>query len=78
MSSRDQQRTDQQPNQSTYQPSRNSRHAVQPSDPKGDHPATAAPNPSGVQSGTPENRLPQINPSAPEDSNTTPGTAGDK
>jgi hypothetical protein len=56
----------------------NSKHAVQPSGPKGDNPATAGPGPTKVQSKTPENRLGRINPSAPEDVNTTPGTTGEK
>jgi hypothetical protein len=55
-----------------------STHAVQPSGPKGDNPATAGPGPTKVQSTTPENRLGHINPSAPEDVNTTPGTASKK
>jgi hypothetical protein len=55
-----------------------SQHAVEPSGPKGDNPATAGPGPTEVQSGTPENRLGRINPSAPEDANTTPGTASEK
>jgi len=55
-----------------------STHAVQPSGPRGDNPATAGPGPTKVQSTTPENRLGHINPSAPEDVNTTPGTAGQK
>jgi hypothetical protein len=55
-----------------------STHAVQPSGPKGDNPATAGPGPTRVQSGTPENRQGHINPSAPEDVNTTPGTGSEK
>jgi hypothetical protein len=69
---------DQQKNQTAYQQPENSRHAVQPSGPKGDNPATAGPGPTKVQSVTPENRLGHINPSAPEDANTTPGTSGEK
>jgi hypothetical protein len=68
MSSKDQQGRDQQSNQ----------HAVEPSGPKGDNPATAGPGPTKVQSGTPENRLGHINPSAPENANTTPGTTDEK
>jgi hypothetical protein len=76
---KDQQTKDQQANQSTYQkPPANSHHAAQPSGPKGDNPATAGPGPTKIQSGTPENRLGHINPSAPEDANTTPGTANEK
>jgi hypothetical protein len=75
----DPQAADQQANDKTYQhPPANSGHAVQPSGPKGDNPATAGPGPTEVRSNTPENRLGHINPSAPEDANTTPGTAGKK
>jgi hypothetical protein len=56
----------------------NSGHAVEPSGPNGDNPATAGPGPTGVHSNTPENGLGRINPSAPEDANTTPGSAGEK
>ena len=52
--------------------------AVQPSGPKGDNPATAGPGPTGVRSETPENAKGHLNPSAPEDANTTPGTTGEK
>jgi hypothetical protein len=52
--------------------------AVQPSGPRGDNPATAGPGQTGVRSNTPENADGHINPSAPEDANTTPGTAPDK
>jgi hypothetical protein len=51
---------------------------VEPSGPKGDNPATAGPGPTKAQSGTPENRLSRINPSAPEDANTTPRTTREK
>jgi hypothetical protein len=79
MSSKDQQARDQQANQSIYQhPATGSQHAVEPSGPKGDNPATAGPGPTKIQSGTPENRLGRINPSAPEDANTTPGTTREK
>ncbi len=55
------------------------RHAkVQPSGPKGDNPSTAGPGQTGVRSDTPENRLGHLNPSAPEDANTTPGSVGEK
>jgi hypothetical protein len=53
-------------------------HAVEPSGPRGDNPSTAGPGPTNVKSKTPENRLGHINPSAPEDANVTPGTAGEK
>jgi hypothetical protein len=59
-------------------PATGSEHAAEPSGPKGDNPATAGSGPTKVQSGTPENRLGRINPSAPEDSNTTPGTNREK
>jgi hypothetical protein len=70
---------DQQPQKSSYeQPPTNTPPATEPSGPKGDDPSTAGPGPTKVQSNTPENRLGRINPSAPEDANTTPGTAGEK
>jgi hypothetical protein len=79
MSSSDQQTSnqsakDQQLNQRTYQPPKDSLNAVEPSGPRGDNPATAGPGTTEVQSSTPENRLGHINPSAPEDANTTPGS----
>jgi len=52
--------------------------AVEPSGPNGGNPSTAGPGGVGVSSNTPENRLGHLNPSAPEDSNTTPGTVGEK
>jgi hypothetical protein len=52
--------------------------AAEPSGPKGDDPSTAGPGPTKVKSETPENRLGHINPSAPEEANTTPGTSGEK
>ena len=55
-----------------------SKHGVEPSGPKGDNPATAGPGHTEVKSSTPENRLGRINPSAPEDANTTPGTSTEK
>jgi hypothetical protein len=67
------------PQAPAYQPPPStSSHAVEPSGPKGDNPATAGPGPTKVRSNTPENRQGHINPSAPEDSNTTPGTVGEK
>jgi hypothetical protein len=51
---------------------------AEPSGPIGNNPATAGPGQVKVQSGTPENRLGHLNPSAPEDSNTTPGSVGEK
>ena len=47
---------------------------AEPSGPKGDNPATAGPGQTAVRSETPENKLGHLNPSAPEDSNTTPGS----
>jgi hypothetical protein len=52
--------------------------AVQPSGPRGDNPSTAGPGNTEVRSNTPENKQGHINPSAPEDINITPGTAGKK
>jgi hypothetical protein len=72
-------KNDQQSNQSHYQnPRIDTKHAVEPSGPKGDDPSTAGPGPTNVKSNTPENNLGHINPSAPEDANTTPGSAGRK
>ncbi len=53
-------------------------HATQASGYKGDNPATAGPGPTAVESNTPENKEGRLNPSAPEDSNVTPGTTGSK
>jgi hypothetical protein len=69
---------DQQLNQSTYQPPKDSANAAEPSGPRGDNPATAGPGPTKVQTSAPENRLGHINPSAPEDANTTPGSTHEK
>jgi len=52
--------------------------AATPSGPLGDNPGTAGPGNTAVTSNTPENNLGHLNPSAPEDSNTTPGTTGKK
>jgi hypothetical protein len=52
--------------------------AVTPSGPLGDNPATAGPGNTAVSSNTPENNLGHLNPSAPEDANTTPGSVGKK
>ncbi len=52
--------------------------AVQPSGYNGGNPSTAGPGQTGVRSGTPENSSGHINPSAPEDSNTTPGSGVEK
>ena len=78
MSSKDHQARDQQEDQPPSNPAKGSQHTVEPSGPKGDNPATAGPGPTEVQSSTPENRLGRINPSAPEDANTTPSTTRQK
>ena len=52
--------------------------AAERSGPRGDNPATAGPGHTKVQSNSPESKQGHINPSAPEDSNITPGTAGTK
>jgi hypothetical protein len=49
-----------------------------PSGSKGDNPATAGAGKVDVRSKTPENALGHLNPSAPEDANVTPGSAGEK
>ncbi len=54
------------------------KHATEASGAKGDNPSTAGPGETGVNSNTPENRPGRLNPSAPEDANTTPGTTTDK
>lgn len=46
----------------------------QPSGYRGDNPSTAGPGQTAVRSNTPENKEGHINPSAPEESNTTPGS----
>jgi hypothetical protein len=51
-----------------------SEYSFEPSGPKGDNPSTAGPGPTKVKSNTPENNRGRINPSAPEDSNITPGS----
>jgi hypothetical protein len=51
---------------------------VTPSGPRGDNPGTAGPGKTTVSSNTPENNQGHLNPSAPEDANTTPGTTGKK
>lgn len=49
---------------------------AQPSGPRGDNPATAGPGETKVSSGTAENADQQINPSAPGQTGTTPGSNG--
>lgn len=45
---------------------------------KGEDPGTAGPRKTDVRSQTPENARGHLNPSAPEDANVTPGSAGNK
>ena len=59
-------------------PAGSPKQGAEPSGSKGDSPATAGPGPTAVVSNTPENRDGQLNPSAPGDVGTTPGSAGDK
>ena len=66
-----------QTNQETQHPS-SPKVAVTPSGPKGENPATAGPGKTDVKSSTPENGPGHLNPSAPEDANITPGSAGEK
>ena len=47
---------------------------AQPSGPRGDNPATAGHGETNVNSGTPENAKGKLNPSAPGETGTTPGT----
>jgi hypothetical protein len=49
---------------------------AQPSGPRGDNPATAGTGETKVRSITAENADKQINPSAPAETGTTPGTNG--
>ena len=51
---------------------------VTPSGVNGENPATAGQGKTDVQSLTPENAKGHVNPSAPEDANITPGSAGEK
>lgn len=50
----------------------------EPSGYTGGNPSTGGPGQTAVRSDTPENRLGHLNPSAPEDSNTTPGSQTEK
>ncbi len=59
--------------QQTHPPSKEGV-AVEPSGPQGEDPSTAGPGQTSVRSGTPENALGHLNPSAPEDANATPGS----
>ena len=47
---------------------------VEPSGYRGTNPSTAGPGQTAVRSDTPENKAGHLNPSAPEDSNITPGS----
>ncbi|WP_263416260.1 hypothetical protein [Terriglobus albidus] len=47
---------------------------VTPSGPKGDNPATAGPGQTKVNSSTPENKDGEIDPTAPGETGTTPGS----
>jgi hypothetical protein len=49
---------------------------AQPSGPRGDNPATAGSGETKVRSKTAENAGREINPSAPAETGTTPGTNG--
>jgi hypothetical protein len=49
---------------------------AQPSGPRGDNPATAGSGATNVNSNTTENAEGKINPSAPGETGTTPGTNG--
>jgi hypothetical protein len=51
---------------------------VEPSGPRGDNPATAGPGPTGIRSATLENSGGKINPAAPGNTGTTPGTTPDE
>ncbi len=51
---------------------------VEPSGYRGTNPSTAGPGQTAVRSDTPENRAGHLNPSAPEDSNITPGSSTPK
>ncbi len=62
---------------SAGQPSHRSREesqAEEPSGYRGENPSTAGPGGTGIRSATPENAGGHINPSAPGDTGTTPGT----
>ena len=47
---------------------------AEPSGYRGDNPSTAGPGSTAIKSATPENSSGAINPSAPGDTGTTPGT----
>ena len=52
--------------------------AVTPSGYQGENPATAGPGATAVKSSTPENKDEKLNPSAPGNAGTTPGSTGTK
>ena len=52
--------------------------AMEPSGSEGNDPSTAGPGSTNVVSSTPENEKGHLNPSAPEDANTTPQSTTDK
>jgi hypothetical protein len=52
--------------------------AATPSGPAGDNPATAGPGHTAVDSNTPENKQGALDPSAPGNTGTTPGSVGEK
>ena len=60
------------------QPSSASAAKEEPSGYRGDNPSTAGPGQTDVNSNTPESKLGHLNPSAPEDSNVTPGSTIEK
>lgn len=62
-----------QPYQGSRKPEENAA-KVEPSGYKGDNPSSAGPGSTGIRSSTPENSTGGINPSAPGDTGTTPGT----
>ena len=64
-------------NEETQHPS-SPKTGVTPSGPKGENPATAGLGKTDVKSATSENGRGHLNPSAPEDANVTPGSAGEK
>lgn len=65
-------------NHAKVHPTTGNKATGQQSGPKADKPATAGLGHTGVRSETPENAKGHLNPSAPEDANTTPGTTGEK
>jgi hypothetical protein len=50
----------------------------EPSGYKGDNPSTAGPGKTDLHSTTPENADGELNPSAPGNAGTTPGSTGEK